>query len=188
MDYEVIPQSGKSYTHIWDVSTVEVYDGGFLLDKSNLPAGLKVLPRGAFMAVDLEERTAIVVKTATLHDAITPASEVVRVAKGSLLTVGDIIGKADKFVTVGAIDSSNDEYDSFEIIAGALGELPISDVLQSYVNEAVASVDGFNYGDVKVDAQPTVSVIFKVFKVESKRLPFPITDEIISSLKHCQIL
>lgn len=188
MDYKVTPQSGNSYTHLWDVSTVEVYDGGFLLDKSNLPVAMKVVPRGAFMAVDLEERKASVVKTVELHEAVTAASTTVKVKKGSLLVKNDVIGVGEKSVTIGDINSSDSMFDSFDIEANALGAVAVGGVLQSFKDGKAVKVDGFNYTDVKIDAQPSVSVIFRVFKVESDRLPYPITDEIVSSLKHCQIL
>lgn len=188
MDYKVTPQSGNSYTHLWDVSTVEVYDGGFLLDKSNLPANLKAIPRGAFLAVDLEERKASVVKTVALHEAITAATTTVKVKKGSLLVKNDVVGAGSKFVTVGDINTSDSDFDSFEITANDLGAVAIDTALQSFKNGKAMQADGFNYADVKIDAEPSVSVIFKVYKVESDRLPFPITDEIVASLKHCQIL
>jgi hypothetical protein len=188
MDYKLTPQSGNGYTHLWDVSTIEVYDGGFLLDKSNLPANMKAIPRGAFLAVDLEERKASVVKTVALQEAITASTTTVKVKKNSLFAKNDVVGVGSKFVTVGDINTSDSDFDSFEITANALGAVAVEAVLQSFKDGKAMRVDGFNYADVKIDAEPSVSVIFKVYKVEFERLPFPITDEIIASLKHCQIL
>jgi hypothetical protein len=188
MDYKSTTQKGSSYIHIWDVSSVKTYDGGFLLDKSNLPDGLKQLPRAAFLKVDLEERTAKVVKTVSLFEAIAAASVEAKIKKGSLLKKNDIIGAGSKFVTVGDIDTSNAEYDSFAIEAGSLGELEINSTLQSFDFGKVVNPSGFNYTDVKIDAQPSVTVVFAVDGVVAERLPFPVTDEIEAALKFCQIL
>ncbi|MFV0536831.1 MAG: hypothetical protein ACK5M3_05585 [Dysgonomonas sp.] len=188
MDFKSTPQNGNSYLHVWDVSTVKVYDGGFLLTKSNLPVGLKELPKATFLKVDLEERTAKAIKTVSLFEAITAASTEVKIKKGSLLVKNDVIGTGSKTVTVGDIDTSDAEYDSFAITADALGELEINATLQEFASGKPVNPDGFNYTDVKIDAQPSVSVVFKVYGVVSERLPFPITDEIIDSLKLCQIL
>jgi len=188
MEFKEAPQKGNSYTHIWDVSTVQVYDGGFLLDKSNLPDDLKVLPKATFLKVDLEERKATAVKTVSLFEAITAASTEVKVKKNRLLKNGDVIGVGTKSVTIGDIDKSNADYDSFDITANSLGALAADSILQSFVSGKPANPDGFNYTDVQIDAEPSVTVVYGVHGVVSERLPFPVTNEIISSLKFCQIL
>lgn len=188
MDFNVTAQSGNGYTHLWDVSTVEVFDGGFALDKDNLPATLRVLPRGTLLSVDLAERTAKVVKTATIAEALTTSATEVRIKKGSLLVKGDVIGYGNKSVTVGDISTDADDYDSFSITANALGAIAVNEVVQSFVGTTAVPVAGFNYADVKIDLYPSVSVIFKVYKVESDKLPYPISKAIVSALNLCQIL
>lgn len=189
MDYKVTPQSGNSYTHLWDVSTERKYDGGFTLDKSSLPDNLKELPRGTFLKVDNEERIAKVVKTVSLFEALVAESTSVKVKKGSLLKKNDVLGINDKFVIVGDIDHSNADFDSFTIEAGALGEaLEINAVLQSYASGKSENPDGFNYEDKPIERETTVTVVYAVDKVVAERLPYPLTDAIVSALKHCQIL
>lgn len=188
MYYKETPQNGNVYLHMWDVSTVKVYDGGFLLDKSNLPEGLRTLPKGTFLKVDLNNRTAKAVKTFLLFEAITSASTEVKVVKNSLLKKGDIIGTGNKKVTVSDIDTSNAEYDKFVITAGDLGALTSGATLQAFESGKLLNPDGFNYNDKPIEDETTVSVIYAVDGVVAERLPSPVTNEIVTALKHCQIL
>ena len=64
MDYKETPQSGKSYIHMWDVASTEEFNGGFAIEKSNLPATQEKVLKGTFLKVDFNERIARVVKTA----------------------------------------------------------------------------------------------------------------------------
>lgn len=180
--------SGNSYTHLWDISTVRVYDGGFGLDKSNLPTDLNELPRGAILSVDLEERKARVIKTAELAETLTAESTKVKIGKGSLVDTGDTLGIGDKSVTVGALDTSNAGFDSFEIEANALGVAPIGTILSTFKDGKPVKAAGFNSRDVKLLGEDSVSVVYAVDKVESSRLPYPITESIIADLKQCLIL
>lgn len=188
MYYKRKEARGNSYTHLWDVSTERVYDGGFGLDKSNLPIDLKELPRGAILSVDLKERTARVIKTVELAEALTAESTKVKISKGSLVKAGDILGVGDKSITVGVLDTSDVGFDSFEIEANALGTAEINTVLSSYKEGKPIKAAGFNSRDVKLLGEDSVSVVYAVDKVESSRLPFTITESIIADLKQCLIL
>jgi hypothetical protein len=142
MNYSVTDQSGNSYTHMWDVASAKTFDGGFRLSTTELPDALKTLPRGTFLKVDHAERTATVVKTAVLHEAITAESAVVKIKKGALLVATDVLGIGTKAVVVGAIDTSNAAYDSFTIDAGSLGALAKDSVLQTYGKASAGGVKG----------------------------------------------
>ena len=193
MDYKNTAQSGNSYTHQWDVASVRVFDGGFLFDKTTVPTGTEKLPRGSFLKVDQDERKATMIKTATLQAALLIGDEVAKVKKGSLLLATDILGAGSKAVVVGTIDTSNADYDSFAITAGALGALAIGTVLQTYDSagssgKVAINPDGLNFADVAIDTQPTCSVIFEVKGVVSSKLPNSPTDAIKTALKFCQFL
>ena len=179
---------GNSYTHLWDVSTERVYDGGFSLDKTNLPTEMKELPRGTILCVDLKERIARVIKTVELVETLTAESTKVKIRKGSLVKAGDILGVGGKSITVGVLDTSDAKFDSFEIEANALGTAKINTVLASYEEGNPIKAAGFNSRDVKLLGEDSVSVVYAVDKVESSRLPFPITESIIADLKQCLIL
>jgi len=189
MDYKATPKSGKSYIHMWDVASTEVFDGGFLIDKSTLPVGLEVLPKGAFLKVDLTERTAAVVKTAILFEALTAEAVLVKVKKGSLLIATDVVGTEANHSVVGAINSVDPHFDSFPIVADALGVLPLGGALQLSTAAGVAiNPDGLNFCNVDIDAEPSCSVIYQARGVVPEALPQATTDAIVSALKFVQFL
>jgi len=189
MDYKATPQSGKSYVHMWDVNSTVCFDGGFLVDKSTLPVGLEVLPKGTFMKVDLEERTASVIKTATLFEALTALATTVKVKKGALLIAADVIGTEAKHSVAGVINVANAEFDSFDIEANALGVLPIGETIQLSTADGLAiNPDGVTFCNVDIDAEPSCSVIFRADGVIPEALPQAPTDAMISALKFFQFL
>lgn len=193
MKYNVTPQSGNSYTHQWDVASVKVFDGGFLLDKSNLPAGLEVLPRGSYLKIDFAERKAKLIKTVILHKGLTDTATTVEIKKGSNLVATDIIGNGAKAVVVGNIDTSSPDFDSFTIAANALGTADINTSLQTYDSAGASgkkaiNPDGLNYADVVIDDEPAVSVIYQAHGIMTEALPQGTTKSIVDSLKFCQFL
>lgn len=193
MDYKETVQSGNSYTHQWDVATARVFDGGFLFDKATVPDGTEKLPRGVFLKVDQTERKASLIKTAELHEAIDDQATTVKVKKGALLVATDVLGTGEKAVTVGTIDTSNEDYDSFTIGANALGALDAGAVLQTYdaagaSGKSAVNPDGLNYREVELDAQPSCSVIYAVDGIVTSRLPQVATSAIKTALKFCQFL
>lgn len=193
MDYTNTAQSGNSYTHMWDVSTVRVFDGGFLFDKTTVPTGTEKLPRGSFLKVDQIERKATLIKTAVLQAELTALDTTVKVEKGALLVATDVIGNGVKAVVVGTIDTSNADYDSFTIVANALGTGAAGAVLQTYdaagsSGKSAVNPDGLNFADVTIDAQPTCSVIFEVKGIVTDKLPQTSTSAIKTALKFCQFL
>lgn len=192
MDYKETAQSGKSYIHMWDVASTEEFTGGFELEKSNLPASQEKVLKGTFMKVDFNERKARVVKTAQLTEAIVAETTLVKVKKGAMLINGDILGIGTKSVQVANLDTSNPDFDSFTITAGALGTATAGAVLQEYAeagsNKAVVNPDGMAYTDSKVDALPSCTVIFKAYDIQPLALPQPLTSAIVTALNKCQFI
>lgn len=193
MDYKETEASGNSYSHMWDVATMKQFDGGFLFDKTTVPTGTEKLPKGVFLKVDLTERTAKVIKTAVLSEAITAESTAVKVNKGALLVATDILGIGAKAVTVGTIDTSNEGYDSFAIEANALGAQAKDVVLQTYdaagaSGKKAVNPDGLNPFEVTLDVEPSCSCMFRVDGVVVSRLPQAITTAINSALTNVQFL
>lgn len=193
MEYKETPQSGNSYLHVWDVASARVFDGGFLFDKTTVPDGTETLPKGVFLKVDQVERKATLIKTAVLFEAITNVSTTVKIKKGSLLLATDIVGINGAAVLVGTIDTSNADYDSFDIVADSLGALAEGAVLQTYdeagsSNKNAVNPDGINPVDVTLDAEPSCSAIYAVDGIVTERLPHEPTDAIKTALKFCQFL
>ena len=193
MNYTQTDQSGNSYTHMWDVASTKSFDGGFAIDKTTLPASTEKLPKGAFLKVDHTERTAKVIKTAVIQTAVLTTDTVVKVKKGAMLVSTDVLGVSGKAVTVGTIDTSNANYDSFAITANALGALSVNDMLQTFdaagaSGKVAVNPDGLNLCDVEIDDMPTCTVIFRADGVVKSALPQSVTTAIAAALPNVQFL
>jgi hypothetical protein len=193
MHYKETAQSGKSYSHMWNVETTREFEGGFLFDKTSVPAGTEKLPRGVFLKVDHTERKAKLIKTAVLAAAIEAATTSVRIEKGANLLPTDVIGIGSAAVTVGTIDTSNSSYDSFTIQAGDLGTAASGAVLQTYDSagssgKVPVNPDGLNYREIELDDQPSCSVIWKADGIVESRLPQAVTGAIKTALKFMQFI
>ena len=186
-------QSGKSYTHMWDVDTTREFEGGFLFDKTSVPTGTLTVPKGSFLKVDQTERTAKLIKTVALHKALLTSDTEVQLEKGSLLLATDVIGTGAIGITVGAIDTSDADYDAITITANALGALAIGALLQTYdsagaTGKVPVNPDGLTYTEIELDAQPSCSVIYEAKGIQSANLPQKVTDAIKTALKFCQFI
>lgn len=188
MHYKETAQAGHSYQHLWDVASEKAYDGGFLLDTSSFPTGTKVVPKGILVKCDLSERTAVPVKTVVLAAALTTAGTALKIEKGHNLIATDKIGTSTASVTVGTIDTSDEDYDEITIEANALGALSKGDVLQSHDASGAIVPNGLIHRDVEIDDETLCSVIFRADGIVISRLPQPISSDIEDALKDCQFL
>lgn len=105
----------------------KILPGGFK-PKNTLTKGEVVL-RGTLLEIDFDTLEAAVVKTAKVLSGGTTSQ--VRVAKGSLFAVGDVVmkvGKTDVSPTVSSIDTSNSAYDVLKLSAAITG-LAADDVI-----------------------------------------------------------
>lgn len=101
--------------------------GGF--KPKNTIANGTVLHRGVLVEVNFDEMSAAVIKLAKVLAGSTTSK--VRVAKGHLFAVGDVVakvGKTDKSVSISTIDTSNADYDVLNLSAAITG-LTTDDVL-----------------------------------------------------------
>lgn len=101
--------------------------GGF--KPKNTIANGTVLHCGVLVEVNFDEMSAAVIKLAKVLAGGTTSK--VRVAKGHLFAVGDVVakvGKTDKSVSISTIDTSNADYDVLNLSAAITG-LTTDDVL-----------------------------------------------------------
>ena len=101
--------------------------GGF--KPKNTIANGTVLHRGVLVEVNFDEMSAAVIKLAKVLAGGTTSK--VRVAKGHLFAVGDVVakvGKTDKSVSISTIDTSNADYDVLNLSAAITG-LTTNDVI-----------------------------------------------------------
>ena len=127
MAIEFKKTSVKGHTpEIWR-GECKMLPGGF--KPKNTIANGTVLHRGVLVEVNFDEMSAAVIKLAKVLAGGTTSK--VRVAKGHLFAVGDVVakvGKTDKSVSISTIDTSNADYDVLNLSAAITG-LTTDDVL-----------------------------------------------------------
>lgn len=127
MAIEFKKTSVKGHTpEIWR-GECKMLPGGF--KPKNTIANGTVLHRGVLVEVNFDEMSAAVIKLAKVLAGGTTSK--VRVAKGHLFAVGDVVakvGKTDKSVSISTIDTSNADYDVLNLSSAITG-LTTDDVL-----------------------------------------------------------
>lgn len=158
-----------------------------------LPAGFKpvqtfatgtVLHRGTLLYVDYSTMSAAVVKIATVLSGGT--TKTVRVAKGNLFAVGDVItkyGDGASTPSISAIDTTNTDYDVLTLSAGITGLITDDVIVESQAvtsgtatakyepNAVVGAVKEFNGKGI-----PTIDAAYEAV-VLYPSLSFPIPSD-----------
>ena len=73
---------------VWNEKTCVRRTAGFDIDKTNLPADMKYLPKGAVLALDSDGLKVVLVKTAKATASAISGATSLKVAKGHALVVG----------------------------------------------------------------------------------------------------
>ena len=160
----------------WDAKSCVRCIAGATLDLSNLPDGLKRLPKGTQLRLT-EERKAIAIKSATVLNEAVAGATVLEIAKGSLFKVGDTIAGS----TIVAINTTDESKDVLTV--EALNE----DVNVGAVDDGTgAQIIGLNYATTKLtdptDRFPSVTWTIQAYEIREETLPFPITAEAKAAL------
>lgn len=165
----VVVKEGK-----WDEKSCIRRIGGYDVDKSNLPAGMKWLPKGAVLELTSAGK-AKMVKSAVVYEAAAKDATSVKVQKGHALIVGDVLaGKA-----ISDIDTSNASFDTLTI--AALGAaVKVGDVIVSTGTSSV--ILGLNYATVALDDMPSCTPTLQAYEIEEDTLPYPINASIKEAL------
>ena len=111
----------------YDVSTGIRRRGNYVLDVAGLAVGSYV-PSFTPIAADLKAKTAKIVVNVLVKENVGATDTKVKIAKGSYVVMGTILGNGTKGATVNAIDKSKAEYDELTLSA-AMGALKTGDVL-----------------------------------------------------------
>lgn len=147
--------------------------GGYDLDRSNLPATLKWVAKGTVLRL-VNGGKAQVVKTAKVTEKASRAATTLKIASGSLFKVGDKIAGA----TISAITSSN-----------GVDTLTVSELANEVAANAIVSdydknkdvLLGFSYDTLDVrdqDSSIAATPTLQVMEVEEDSLPYPINEDI----------
>nr|DAW13274.1 MAG TPA: Head fiber protein [Caudoviricetes sp.] len=152
--------------------------GGYDLDRTNLPATLKWVAKGTVLRL-VTGGKAQVVKTAKVTERAESSATTLKIASGSLFKVGDKIAGA----TISAIDSS-----------GGVDTLTVSALDNAVEENAIVSdydknkdvLLGFSYDTLDVrDQESSIAATptLQVMEVEEDSLPYPINDEIKEGIR-----
>lgn len=153
--------------------------GGYMLDRINLPSSLKWLPKGAILKLSGDGKgNAIVVKTAKVAEKAEKQATKLKIASGSLFKVGDKIAGA----TISAITSS-DGVDTLTV--SALANEAAKGAVVSDFDKTKDIVLGLSYDTLDLrdpESEIPCTPTLQVMEVEEDSLPYPINDDIKTAL------
>ena len=152
--------------------------GGYDLDRSNLPATLKFVAKGTVLRL-VTGGKAQVVKTAKVTERAEKSATTLKIASGSLFKVGDKIAGA----TISAIASS-DGVDTLTV--SALDNAVEENAIVSDYDKTKDVLLGFSYDTLDVrDQESSIAATptLQVMEVEEDSLPYPINDEIKEGIR-----
>jgi hypothetical protein len=151
--------------------------GGYDLDRSNLPASLKWLAKGVVLRL-VSGGKAQAVKTATVTEKAVKQATTLKIASGSLFQVGDTIA-GSKITAV----SSASGIDTLTI--GALANDVAENAVVSDYDKSKDILLGLSYDTLdlrEADASLAATPTLQVMEVEEDSLPYPINADIKNGL------
>ena len=173
----------------YDVSTGIRRRGNYVLDVAGLAVGSYV-PSFTPIAADLKAKTAKIVVNVLVKENVGATDTKVKIAKGSYVVMGTILGNGTKGATVNAIDKSKAEYDELTLSA-AMGALKSGDVLfEAKAADGTTPKNVANsalYETHKVaDGINCVALLQRAFEIEPEKLVTPFSAKDKANLPHFQ--
>ena len=173
----------------YDVSTGLRRHGNYVLDVTGLAVGSYV-PSFTPIAADLKAKTAKIVVNVLVKENVGATDTKVKIAKGSYVVMGTILGNGTKGATVNAIDKSKAEYDELTLSA-AIGALKSGDVLfEAKAADGTTPKNVANsalYETHKVaDGINSVALLQRAFEIEPEELVTPFSAKDKANLPHFQ--
>lgn len=171
MEYKVINPT-TIQEGVWNEKTCVRRQAGFDIDKTNLPADMKYLPKGAVLALGSGLKV-VLVKTAKVNADAAQSATTLKVEKGHALVVGDTIaGSAISKIVAGT------EFDTLTIAALGTAVKTGDVVADANATKAI----GLNYATVKLDDMPSCTVTVQAYEIEEDTLPYPVNNDIKEAL------
>lgn len=185
--YNLPPKEEKDERY--DVSTGLRRRGNYVLDVTGLTVGSYV-PSFTPIAADLKAKTAKIVVNVLVKENVGATDTKVKIAKGSYVVMGTILGNGTKGATVSAIDKSKAEYDELTLSA-AMGALKSGDVLfEAKAADGTTPKNVANsalYETHKVaDGINCVALLQRAFEIEPEKLVTPFSQKDKDNLPHFQ--
>lgn len=173
----------------YDVSTGLRRRGNYVLDVAGLSVGSYV-PSFTPIAADLKAKTANIVVNVLVKENVGATDTKVKIAKGSYVVMGTVLGNGTKGATVNTIDKSKAEYDEVTL-SDAIGALKTGDVLfeakaadgkepknvaNSALYETHKVIEGIN----------NIALLQRAFEIEPEKLVTPFSQKDKANLPHFQ--
>lgn len=173
----------------YDVSTGLRRRGNYVLDVAGLTVGSYV-PSFTPIAADLKAKTAKIVVNVLVVEGVNDNATEIKIAKGSYIQVGTILGNGAKGAKVKSIDKTNAEYDELTLSA-AMGALKTGDVLfEAKAADGTTPKNVANsalYETHKVaDGINCVALLQRAFEIEPEKLVTPFSQKDKDNLPHFQ--
>lgn len=151
--------------------------GGYDLDRSNLPVSLKWLAKGVVLRLTSSGK-AQAVKTAIVTEKAAKAATTLKVASGSLFQVGDTIAgsKITAVTSASGVDT---------LTVAALGNEVEANAVVSDYDDAKDTLLGLSYDTLDLresDASLSATPTLQVMEVEEDTLPYPVNADIKAGL------
>jgi len=155
--------------------------GGYDLDRTNLPSTLKWLAKGTVFKLSATGGKAVAVKTAKVTEVASKAATTLKIASGSLFKVGDTVAG----LTITKIESdASTGIDTLTGTGGVTEGAAKGDVLSDY-DKSKDTLLGFSYDTLDLrdpDSSIPVTPTLQVMEVEEDSLPYPINKDIKDGL------
>lgn len=173
----------------YDVSTGLRRRGSYILDVAGLAVGSYV-PSFTPIAADLKAKTAKIVVNALVKENAGASDVKVKVAKGSYVVVGTVLGNGTKGASVSSIDKSKEDYDELTL-SSAIGAVKTGDVLfeakEADGKEPKNVANSALYETHKVaEGINNVALLQRAFEIEPEKLVTPFSAKDKANLPHFQ--
>lgn len=161
---------------LWWEETCWRRQGGYDLDTTNLPAGLRWLPKGAVLGFNATNGKAMLIKTAKVFANAAKDATTLKIVDNGLFAVGDKIAGS----TISAVS-----------VADGVATLTVSALAAKVDKDTIVADDnasglilGLNYAtvDLRDNDFPSVTPTLQAYEIEEDTLPFPINDTIKQGL------
>lgn len=178
--------ASKVEEEICDVQTLHRKRGAYKLETEGLPIGM-MLPRFTPVRADLAKRTCVVVKNVKVVEVATAEATEIKIAKNSLVEVGQILGTGAKGAKVTAVNKSNSAYDvvTLETAFGAkIAEGTILFEASAEGGTTPKNTANFViYEHTKIESGIVlVALTMQAFEIQSEKLVLPFTERDKTSL------
>lgn len=178
--------ASKVEEEICDVQTLHRKRGAYKLETEGLPIGM-MLPQFIPVRADLAKRTCVVVKNVKVVEVATAEATEIKIAKNSLVEVGQILGTGAKGAKVTAVNKSNAAYDVVTLETAFGAKIAKGTILfEASAADGTTPKNTANfvvYERTKVESGIVlVALTMQAFEIQSEKLVLPFTESDKASL------